>query len=72
MSNTAATGAPSTETFYRADDFLIHLRQAHGLKLSKSAFLNGVRAGKYPQPLRITPMRPVWRSSDAAALIASF
>lgn len=72
MSNTAATGASSTETFYRADDFIIHLREAHGIKISKSAFLNGARAGKYPQPSRLSPLRPVWRNSDAAALIASF
>ena len=42
------------------------------LPMSKSTWLAGVKAGKFPQPIRLTPARPVWRKSDIDALVASF
>ena len=65
-----STTATPTETFYRVDDFIAHLREVCGLQISKSAFLTGVKTGKFPQPVRPSPKRPVWKTSDIAALIA--
>lgn len=42
------------------------------LPMSKSTWLAGVKAGKFPQPIRLTPARPVWRKSAIDALVASF
>lgn len=42
-----------------------------GAPVSLSTFLNGVKTGKYPQPIRITPRRPVWRAQDLFALVAA-
>lgn len=39
--------------------------------VSKSTFLNGVRAGVLPAPVRLSPKRVAWRSADIRALIAS-
>ena len=41
------------------------------LPMSKSTWLAGVKAGKFPQPVRLTPARPVWRKTDIDALVAS-
>lgn len=72
MSNTATeTGASRAETFLCADDFIAQLHEASGLKISKSAFLKGVKAGKFPQPYRLLPRRPTWKKSDLATLINS-
>ena len=64
---TANTGENSTgiETFFAVDALVSRL------PMGRSTFLNGVKAGKYPQPVRFSPRRPVWRKSDIDALIAS-
>lgn len=41
------------------------------LGICKSTWTNGVRSGKYPQPIRISPKRPVWRKSDVLAFVAT-
>jgi predicted DNA-binding transcriptional regulator AlpA len=67
MSETATANKP--ETLLRVDETLVYLSDSYGLKISKSAFLNGVRAGTLPQPIRLTPSRPVWKKSDIDALV---
>ena len=66
------TAEPHVETFFSIDNLIVRLREVNGLQISKSAFLNGVRAGKYPQPVRPLPRRPVWKKSDIDSLLASF
>lgn len=39
--------------------------------MGRSTWMNGVRAGKFPQPIRLSPRRPRWKRSDIDALIAS-
>lgn len=41
------------------------------LPFGKSTFLNGVKSGKFPQPLRLTPRRPLWRKSVIESLLAA-
>ena len=59
-----------SEKFLRAADAVAYLSEAHGLQISKSGFLSAVRGGKYPQPPRLSPRRPVWRQTalDAFAI----
>jgi predicted DNA-binding transcriptional regulator AlpA len=38
--------------------------------MKKATFANRVKAGVFPQPIRLSPRRPVWRESDLAAFIA--
>jgi len=37
--------------------------------ISKSSFTRGVKAGKYPAPLRIAERTVVWKSTDIDALM---
>lgn len=39
------------------------------LPISRSGWWAGVKAGKYPKPVRISPRRVAWRASDIAALL---
>jgi prophage regulatory protein len=39
------------------------------IPLSKSAWWAGVRAGKYPQPVKLGPRTTCWRVEDIRALI---
>ena len=49
---------------------LLRLRQVlDRIPLSKSAWYEGVAAGKYPRPLRLGARTSVWRESDIDALI---
>ena len=65
---TANTGDNSTS---RAE--ILHsiegvLPQVH---MGRSSWLNGVKAGKYPAPVFLSPRRPVWKQSAIDSLIAS-
>ncbi len=40
------------------------------LPISKSGFWAGVKSGKFPQPLKISPRVTVWRVEDIISLIA--
>ena len=53
------------ETFLRADEVVSML------PIGKTAFLEGVKSGKFPQPLRLTPRRPVWRKSHIDSLLSA-
>jgi prophage regulatory protein len=39
------------------------------IPLSKSSWWAGVKAGRYPQPVRIGPRATAWRAKDIYALI---
>ena len=60
-----------SEKFLRAADAVAYLSEAHGLQISKSAFLNAVRSGKYPQPARLSPRRPIWRQTTLDAFVTA-
>lgn len=42
----------------------------HYIPMSRSAWLAGVRDGKYPQPVKLGPATTCWRGSDLLAVIA--
>ena len=56
---------PRSETFSNAAAVILRL------PMSRSTWLVGVKAGKYPAAIRFSPRRPVWRDSDIDALLAS-
>lgn len=37
--------------------------------ISKSAWWQGCKDGRYPQPIKLGPRTTVWRSADIAALV---
>lgn len=39
--------------------------------VSRSAWLAGVKAGRYPAPVRLSPRSVTWRAEDIRALVAS-
>lgn len=39
------------------------------IPISASSWWNGVRSGKYPQPMKFGPKTTVWRAEDIRALI---
>jgi len=39
------------------------------IPISRASFYNGIRAGKYPQPIKIGPRTSVWRARQIHALI---
>lgn len=39
--------------------------------VSRSAWLAGVKAGKYPAPVRLSARSVAWRASDLDALVSS-
>lgn len=39
------------------------------IPISKSAWWQGCKDGRYPKPIKLGPRTSVWRSSDIAALI---
>lgn len=41
------------------------------LQVSRSGWLEGVRTGRYPAPVRLSPRRVAWRVSDIKAFIDS-
>jgi predicted DNA-binding transcriptional regulator AlpA len=53
------------ETFLRVDEVVSML------PIGKTSFLESVKSGKFPQPLRLTPRRPVWRKSDIDSLLSA-
>jgi predicted DNA-binding transcriptional regulator AlpA len=41
------------------------------LGVSRSTFHKAVDAGTYPQPIRVTPRRPVWRERELIDFVNS-
>jgi len=42
------------------------------IPVSKTAWWAGVKAGRYPKPIKLSPRVTVWRAADIRALIDSF
>lgn len=42
------------------------------IPISRSAWWQGIRSGKYPAPLKLGPRTSAWRLSDIRALLATF
>ena len=40
------------------------------LSLSRTTWLAGVKSGKFPQPVRLSPRRVAWRSNDIYTLVS--
>lgn len=53
-----------TPQFYR----IKHVTQI--LSISKTAWLNGVREGRFPRPVRLGPRSIAWRRADIENLVA--
>lgn len=41
------------------------------IPVSKSTWWNGVRSGRFPQPVKLGPRMTAWRVEDVRALIAN-
>ena len=70
----ASMTAINANTSVKTDPTAIFLNVdaiVRSLPMSKSTWLAGVKSGKFPKPIRLTPARPVWRKSDIDSLIAS-
>lgn len=42
------------------------------LPISRTSFLNGVKSGKYPKPVKLSERTVGWRAEDIRALLDSF
>ena len=42
------------------------------IPISKSAWWQGCKEGRYPKPIKLGPRTTVWRASDIAALMRKF
>jgi prophage regulatory protein len=42
------------------------------IPISRTSFLNGVKSGKYPKPVKLGERTTAWRVEDIRALIISF
>lgn len=66
---------PDTENFSSSKEqteFLLRLPDVlKGFPVSRSSWLQGVKDGRYPKPVKIGARAVAWKSSDIAALIAS-
>ena len=55
---------------YPAGDSLLRLPQVLELiPVSKSAWWQGCKEGRFPKPIKLGPRTSAWRSSDIAALV---
>ena len=49
------------------EDALLRISQVLELiPISRSAWWQGCKSGKYPKPIKIGPKTPVWKASDIA------
>lgn len=53
------------------DRFLRVPHVTERLAISRSSWWQGVKSGKYPPGIKLSPRVTVWRQSDVDALIAS-
>ena len=52
------------------EDFFLRLPQVLELiPISKSAWWQGCKEGRFPKPIKLGPRTSAWRSSDSAALV---
>jgi len=72
-SPTSQVGMPSYDTQSSDLSALLPLKQVLNIvPLSRSSWLNGVRRGIYPQPIRLSPRRIAWLSSEVISLVETF
>lgn len=51
-------------------EILLRLPQVlERIPVSRSGFWKGVKEGRFPQPVKLSPRVTVWRASDVAAYI---
>lgn len=65
FANTGGIDTPHAETLHPIASVLAQLH------IGRSSWLNGVKAGKYPAPIYLSPRRPVWKQSAIDSLISS-
>ena len=53
----------SSESFLRLPDVL------RIIPVSKSAWSQGCKSGRFPRPIKLGPRTSAWRASDIAALV---
>lgn len=53
----------------RSESFLRLPQVLAIIPISKSAWWQGCKEGRFPKPIKLGPRTSVWRSSDIAALI---
>ena len=52
------------------EDFFLRLPQVlERIPISKSAWWQGCKEGRFPKPIKLGPRTSAWRSSDIAALV---
>ena len=60
MQTTPSTTSPATP----AEKLLILPTVLDQVTMSRSGWLQGVKDGRYPAPVRLSPRRVAWRESD--------
>lgn len=65
MQTTPSTTSPATP----AEKLLILPNVLGRVTMSRSGWLQGVKDGRYPAPVRLSPRRVAWRESDITAFI---
>lgn len=66
MSATSTVPAPQNLSQFE----LLRVKQVVQIvAVSRSTWLSGVRSGRFPKPLKLSPRVTVWRKSDLQALI---
>ena len=53
----------------RSESFLPLPQVLAIIPISKSAWWQGCKDGRYPQPIKLGPRTTVWRSTDISALV---
>ena len=66
--------ASGNENARAPNERLLRIKEIIGpgglIPVSKSTFWAGVKAGKFPKPIKVTPGVTAWRQSDIEAFIA--
>lgn len=62
---------PGTPLAQFSDMFIKSDAICAALGMSKPTWNIGVKEGRFPAPVRLTPRRPVWRKADIESLIAT-
>lgn len=63
------TNPSTTPTASPAEKLLILPTVLDQVTMSRSGWLQGVKDGRYPAPVRLSPRRVAWRQSDITAFI---
>jgi len=58
-----------TEGFLRLSQIIGNKNAPAIIPLSRSTWLNGVREGRFPKPVKLSKRTTAWRVSDIRALI---